>query len=71
MGMRRGVFRVAKAVKILGHVFGWMAVAFGVWLGLGTTEGWGALLVFGIVGAVVIGVGHGAAWVIEGFAPEG
>ena len=75
MGVRMGMFRVAKAVKILGHVFGWIVVAITIWVTafVSTAEGLTRLGGFAtgvIAGAVIILAAHGVAWIIEGFAPE-
>lgn len=71
MSVRLGIFRVAKAIKVLGHVLGWLAVAAGVAIALSEPRAWLVAIGLGVlVGAVVIGLGHGLAWILEGFAPE-
>ena len=71
MGVRMGIFRIAKAIKVLGHLLGWLAVASGIALAFVEPRSWLGFVGFGVVvGAICIGVGHGAAWILEGFAPE-
>jgi hypothetical protein len=46
MGVRMGIFRVAKAIKIVGHVLGWLIVAGGVALAIAEPRSWFASQVF-------------------------
>lgn len=71
MSARQGMFRVAKAIKILGHLVGWLIVAAFIAFAVMGNEN--KLVVAGIglvIGAAIIAAGHGLAWIIEGFAPE-
>lgn len=71
MGVRRGIFRVAKAIKILAHILGWLTVAASVALAISESSARIQIVGVGIVaGGLIIGIGHGLAWILEGFAPE-
>lgn len=73
MSMRVGVLRIATAIRVIGVGIGWLW-----WIGgfialvvnKKSDEAWFYLAICGVIGFLFWGAGKGAAWIIEGFAPD-
>lgn len=71
MGMKTGVHRIATVVRVLGWVGAAPLVAFAAWAPFSDASGKvGGFVGLLAMGAAVVAMAYGLAWVIDGFADQ-
>ena len=69
MSVKRGIYRIAQAIKWVGRVLGglwFLAMAYALTATRTSEDG----LILLISSVVFVGITEGIAWVLEGFADE-